>query len=730
MINTIRLQNFRQHLDRTFNFTPGINAIRGDNEAGKTTILEAFAYLVFGARALRESLDDVVTYDTPVSKLRVEGSLTHLGVVYTAYRAKSGAEVTFGSERVTGQTEVTRFFERLFGVDAEMAGKLMISSQKAIAASITAGPTDAGKMIEALANFDLIDEIVELAQTKLVSGVTTGVEARIEQLRGQVADVAPDEDLTALRRAVVDAEAEQARLAVGLSDLKQNREDLDVDLAKSILADEARLQDVISTAAYELDAIDRALAVEAPIAPAPADLEKARAAVEVDKHLAKALGLHAELVTAKIEDEWDKDLASLEAEAATVQERITKASEEQAAALESVGRSDAALNQARRTAAVNIATLEGKLVKEDACPFCDKDLTDVPEVVQRNSKFGKEIELVRKVAASTDEQLTRERGEQQSIADTAGKVVAEARAYLKELQSVLARNSKVELLYARAGDLIAVDRTTVPGLWTWAGPAMTGERPNVAAALKALEARQTAAVTFEATRAAQQAQRNALKVKQSAAVAARQSLLVKDANETLVEAAEIDVKLTAAGAALEAAKTALTAAQHALNTRFELQKQAALAAELTKKQLAAAEQELVDMQSNNALIKKVRAARPVITNKLWSIVLSSSSGHFSQVRGEPSSITRDEKMFRCNGKPAAGLSRSAEDMLGLSVRISLTKTFLSSLGFLILDEPGSACSSAREASMLGMLSTLGFEQIILVTHSDLCDAYSDNMIIV
>lgn len=729
MINQIRLQNFRKHLDRTFDFTPGINAIRGEVENGKTTILEGFSYLVFGARALKESLDDVVTYGTPVSKLRVDGVITHLGVIYTAYRAKSGAEVTFGSERVTGQTEVTKFFERLFGADAEMAGKLMISSQKAIAASITAGPTDAGKMIEALADFDMIEDIERLVQTKLVTGVTTSVEARILQLEGQVAEVVV-EDLAPLRNAVIDAEAEKVSAEIDMAYLTEKRSNLLVDLAKSILADEAALQRTIETTALELSQIDAALAVAAPIAPPPADLSAARAAVEAEKSYAKAAALHGELVKAAIGVEWDKDLESLEREAEETQAKSTMAEAKRQVAADEIGRIDKTLGEKRREVAVDIATLEGRLIKETTCAFCTKDLTDVPEVVQRNSQVGQDLELARQGAAAGEQRMGAERAAAVTLRDRYAAERKEADDYLADLRAVIARNDKVELLYAKAADFITVDRTTVPGLWTWTGPVISANRPDVAGALRALEARQTAAVQFEATRAAQQAQRNALKVKQDGAVLSRQTLQVKDAKETIAEAAELDLKLGAAREELALAQQELRMAQGTLATKVALQEQAARAAAQVKLQLKAAQAELVELGSNNALLKKLRAARPVITSKLWSIVLASSTGYFSQVRGEPSSISRDEKMFRVNGHPAAGLSGSAEDMLGLSVRIALTKTFLSGLGFLILDEPGAACSDSRESAMLGMLSTLGFEQILLVTHSDLCDAYADNMIIV
>ena len=101
------------------NFTPGINAIRAANEAGKSTALKAIAYAMFGSKALPETLEDTVTYGVPVSKLKVTLDFDHAGVAYSISRGKSGAELVTSGAVVTGQTEVTKYVERLLGTSAD-----------------------------------------------------------------------------------------------------------------------------------------------------------------------------------------------------------------------------------------------------------------------------------------------------------------------------------------------------------------------------------------------------------------------------------------------------------------------------------------------------------------------------------------------------------------------------------------------------------------------------------
>jgi DNA repair exonuclease SbcCD ATPase subunit len=729
VLRKITLSHFRQHIDREFTFGDGMNAIRGDNEQGKTTIFEAFTYFCFGVGALRESLEDVVTYHHPVSKLRVDCEIEHLGVTYRGYRGKSGAEVSFGNEKVTGQREVTKFFEKLFGTSADMAGKLMFASQKSLAESLKAGPTAAGKMIEDLANFDLIDRVAEAIAARRQTGNTAGVEGRIAALQAQLVET-PPEDLAPLR-----AEVEQAQAAVtgaeqGLAALRTSRAELDVEQARQIEQRKVQLDRLIETATVEIDDIERALAAPAVVGPTERELAAARAAVEEEKLYSRAAVLHAELVCADTSEQWDQNLASLEAEVTKTQGRV----EMETQTLNSVTQSMTDLERqhaaAMRDSDVKIAQLEGRLIKESTCALCQKDLADVPEVVRTNSELQAQINAVRAAAVTAAAAVRERHAELERDRLAARESLAEQQQYLKDLQAVIVANAKVEQLYARAADFISVDRSVVPGRWTWTGPAIAGERLDVVGALARLERAARAATADAAMRAEKQAQRERIKVRRDADTLERGSLQLKDALETLDMAQRLGADILSAEQALRLQQATLQRLRADLNTREALAAQAARQLEQTRAQLDAAQAELAAMQRYNLLIKKVRAARPVITNKLWNIVLGGVSKHLSEIRDTPSTITRADGTFKCNGFPVSGLSGSAEDMLGLAMRITLTRTFLPGANMLHLDEPGAACSDARETRMLGLLSKLDFGQIIMISHNPLVDAVADRIITV
>ena len=189
MLRTLTLKNFRKHEDSEFSFTDGLTVIRGSNEAGKTTIGESVMYALFGANMLRESLDAVVTYDKPESSLKVALTFQLDGVDYKIVRGKSGAELTYADQIVTGQRETRLFVERLLGCSADTAKLLMFADQNSIRGVLDKGGTAANGLVETLAQLGLIEELVDKVQSQLPAGNTKAVDAQIETISAQLGEV-------------------------------------------------------------------------------------------------------------------------------------------------------------------------------------------------------------------------------------------------------------------------------------------------------------------------------------------------------------------------------------------------------------------------------------------------------------------------------------------------------------------------------------------------------------
>jgi DNA repair exonuclease SbcCD ATPase subunit len=98
------------------------------------------------------------------------------------------------------------------------------------------------------------------------------------------------------------------------------------------------------------------------------------------------------------------------------------------------------------------------------------------------------------------------------------------------------------------------------------------------------------------------------------------------------------------------------------------------------------------------------------------MVLSAVSTYLTRMRKEPSEVVREGKTFLINGKPYTSYSGSALDLLGLGIRVALTKVFVPGADMLVLDEPFSACSADRTQACLAFAASAGFGQTIVITH--------------
>lgn len=700
MFTRLKLTNFRQHADISVDFQNGTVVILGSNEKGKSSLFEAIGYAMFGSTALRDPFAQVVTYGQKEATLKVELDFVLNGNQFSIRRSKSGAELDQGGELVvTGQDAVTKFVEGLLGASAKLCMDMMFATQNKLRGALQDGPSAAVKLIEVLANFELIDEIIGLAQEKLPTGNTTAVEERIRSL-SETTEPAPD--TTALSVTAMAAQDEVGAAQDNLATLRSAAEALApaAQAAKTQLTvhDSQRLQ--LHNANQELSRAQQALAelssAETTLAPSQDRIEELElvaqqyAQREVTAKAHKAV--HA-LTSGHVE--WEGTLESLQAEIATTQAAIAG--------------HQAAL-QAYREEAIK---LTGQLVKEETCGLCGKDLKDVPEVAQKNSALTPRI------------------AEAKAKAQTAQEELDSLKEGLNDLQQVLTLHGQRQRVLDTNASYVKLDTNFVPFHWTWIGGEIADMRdpgPELRAAKEAVRAAQVAAGRLE------QAQTTLAQVTSRVAALKVATEHLDKADEPLHAAVaahtEAQGKVEEAQQALQAAQQARDAAAADLRTAQALAEAWARQDAARKAQLKRAEKDLTDTNFNNALLKKLRSARPLIANELWSMVLASVSHYFTAIRGIPSTVTRDADGFKVNGQlvGGGGLSGSALDALGLSIRVALTRTFLPNARFFILDEPAAAADEQRELNMLGLISTVEFDQILLVTHSDLANSFASQVI--
>ena len=703
MFKRAKLTNFRQHRNLEVFFTAGVNAIRGENEAGKTTLLEAMAYVLFGARiALREALADVVTWGEKEASLKAELDVEIDGVLYLGKRSKSGAEIwREGADRplVTGVDECTKYWETLLGVPAKLSTNLMLANQASLRGALQQGAAAPVTLIQTLANFKIIDEIIALVMDEVPNGQTKAISERVQMLKDRLAEpvqaeggddleglvMAADADLQAYNDTLHQAEAATQAFAPTAQAAQTRLNNLEAARENNVRASRA-----LATAEAALDA------VEVPAAPDAEALPRLRAGLASAQNLAEVRRLRAKLeALGTPEAEWDEGEVEL-------RQAVTDAQNGLQALQEELQNTELALVRANAA-----------IIKETTCAFCDKDLTAVPEVLSKNK------ELNAKVAQS-----------QARIAATSHSMHV-SREELQALRAVLAEGARRDLVYAEAAKYIQLDRDYVPAHWTWTGPETSvGDQPDYAAQISAIEKAQSA---YDRAAGRQQQAQAAVQACTEARIAATQALAdataaAEGAEALLTEAHRLAEVFAAAQADADRAQATVRDTRAALNQALAVQREREQATARLRADLERDENLLTDTFKGNELLDRLRSARPVIADRLWSVVLASVSTYFSAIRGQASTVTRTAEGFQVNGKGIDGLSGSTLDALGLAIRIALTKTFLPNARFMVLDEPAAACSETREVNMLALVATANFDQVILVTHSSLCDTFADQMI--
>ena len=703
MLKRLKAKNFRKLVDTELTFAPGLTAVRGSNEAGKSTLLEAIAYALHGAKACREAIDDVVTWGEPKNSLKVELDIETDNVTYTVKRSPTGAEVWFSGRSepdVVGQTEVTNFMSRILGMDASAMNRLVFASQGGIRGALDEGPTATAEMIEKLADLTQIDDVLQLIVEHLPTGSTAGAEARLQQLQDQLADLKPVEKQ--------DWAAKKAEHSEEVSHFETQLDQAENDAAQITASVESKKREQQEAARQQARKVQLA-----------SDLERATTRLRGLQTWAQKEVIDTDTLTHEIEQ-----LANLASEVRLYEATApflplpevhwegSKASFDEEVEQLSADRTRVRAEGAE--AGTRIRVLKAQRVSSSVCGFCDQDVSQFPAVVEKNAQIDRELEELDHYLQGRDAVLKALDEDLNDLAVVVGGAIKRAEKL----------NRAVAL-----GKVVLDDLTYPPGA-TWVGPV-----PDEAA-LERLPALQKALKTAQEHNKEVEAARIQLPLAQESVERLRvelEGVVVVVVDEEDFErikllASEASAKLQGVKRDLQEARQALTRLESAEANEQQMlalyeQAKANLVAQITQ-----ARAEIEEIGFNNELLKAVRAARPIVAEAVWNMVLSAVSTYFSELRQEECVVQRQGKIFTVNGKGIGGLSGSTKDILGLAIRLALTKTFLPNASFLLLDEISAACDPERTAVMLGFLQATGVPQTILVTHELESEAVADNLI--
>ena len=157
-LNSVRLCNFRQHVDTRIAFDTGLTGIIGPNGTGKSTILEAIAWALYGmpaARGTRESIR--FNRAPPRSQVKVELDFELGGHRYLVSRGLTNAELYLDgssapiANTITGVTELLR---RRLGMSLDEFYNTYFTGQKELSVMAAMGPSERAQFLSRVLGYE------------------------------------------------------------------------------------------------------------------------------------------------------------------------------------------------------------------------------------------------------------------------------------------------------------------------------------------------------------------------------------------------------------------------------------------------------------------------------------------------------------------------------------------------------------------------------------------------
>ena len=706
MLGNLKLTNFRRHRDIAVSFTDGIQALRGANEMGKSSLLESVSYALFGSKALRTPLEQAVTWGEDVKTLKVELEFISGGVVHSFKRGKSGAEVIKNGEVfVTGQNEVSSFAASLLGADLTSSNKLLFASQNGLRGALEEGPKALSQMIEDLAGFDAFDTILDAAQEKLSLGSPSLLEERLKGAMQTLATASesmptkPDANAHALAVAEIEAEIEAHKASVP-------------DFAAKATAANTALTDA-STLYLKADALSTGVTrAQERVNLATATVAGHQA--NAGKVVPEVLPLQIELANAEAWDVASKAYAVFKS--LPVGDRYEGTVDAFEAAIADVRKS---LKEKERDLidldqAINAA--HARRLNHTNCQTCGQDVTHLASVVETNAKV--DADLVRLTPQKAD----------------VVEVVRVQQLKAQALEGYRSFERQLVPFSAKLSKYVTFDDTQYPSLILWSGCVPPIEGPDTKALKEALTKAEADVKAIEQAQTRlemAQGQLNEATTELAKAQADLAGFAAPSTDDILDLTAARDstaLNLTVAEGNVIIKRQALSALKAEFTSAQTLWSSMHARVEDAEKVIANCQGDIENLGFNNALVKKLRNIRPAVADKLWNTILASVSVMFSQMRNEESWVTKGKDGFRVNAQSVESLSGSTLDLLGLAIRCALLKTFLPQCGLLILDEPAAAIDISRTEALVGFIAGAGFQQTLLVTHETVSSNIADNLI--
>jgi exonuclease SbcC len=729
MIKSVRLKNFKKHGNLEVEFAQGMNVIRGANSAGKSTVLNAIAYALYGTQAVPGTSNTLVKHGEKSMEVAVDFTLG--GKNYTIRRGKTSAAVLEDGKIVaTGSTPVSEWVIDHFGADVADFLTFSYSRQGETAALLTLGATQLQKKIERLAKVDLIEKVLS-ALTKRANILEGKISSTV------VEDTREDKDrLKEMRKEHKALIEEQMRLqeivkiqseVVAEHQAKlgemQPLADKAAELNAAIKDTEKMLEDHLDLCEHYSDELeDHPESIEGELKIAAETLKDAEAGF---KQLVNATEQVNNLKGSLTQiQEW------LETDGYPALERYNKLKPE----LEQLEIRRAEVEKQLETVSADIASVEAKLkskkreLKSGVCSECKRPFEDFdPDAVSSEiKKLEEKLTELRRQSGSLSSELAGVKKAENTLVDDIHDVYGlnipeivqkqqAAHQKLKEKYEKFVESVDGEADIEKAMQKITKLTERVNDL-----KAKKKRRDEILQALTESEAKAARAKDALSLYRAEldelgddvPSESDILSVKETINAAQ------KETDEATKKLWEVTPKLNLLKSQIEAVEKTIEKAEHNKQVLRNLKKSYDMTKELSK---------------------FLRNRRSEYLSNVWDTILGRASEIVRQSTSEMDEpideILLDEKnrfLFRSGEHvfPVQGGAGGCQtEMLGVAMRLALSDVFYEEdAGFMLLDEASSQMSDENALNLAAMLSATG-KQIVYVTHRTTEQLTAENVIL-
>ncbi len=780
VLSSVELKNWKTFTDRTFDFREeGLTGIVGSNGSGKSSIVDAIVWCLYGSRPKDVKKDelrnDQMDYSKEITLVRV--TFTYAGQTIEAFRQMKGKGHTVsaglfvdGKETViaTGGT-VESWVTNRIGMDAKGFTTAIIVPQKQLDQLVDERPENQRKHIERLAGIEEMNDAVQKAreianeldkELKLLPGSETDVDAavayydtlvaKLKRLESRLetlstnesnAKITLDKAIASFRESkdifdkssriknqwviasnkLESTESQLSNFELAVKDLEDSIGEIDFEKRAELQAEYRTVTQQMTAASSEFAAKEaNRKSIINDIASADRDIENSR----VTKEQAEA----------KLEDavKLSKTMESL----STLNDKHKASNERQHGVQADLGRIKGSISELTES----IGTLEaalGDLTHSATCPTCHQGLED-PSGLLNN--FKRTLENLKNDEISKKQELT---ACHEEIEDIRRQIQSlnEVETYINNARSTLERmNNAHDELSRKANEL--QERLSNLG---------EANADAHAESLNALESRRTEIVQegellSQAIKDLERLNGNKQELEKLQNVKNEQESEVNNLFELLKSFGDIDD--LEESMAFQDNQVEELRASH--NGSFSEMKNAETERASLSAQVESAEHimhmeetnfnkkvaKLALLEEKTAIVdllveyRKERVARiaPELSTAASELISSMTNGKFIEV------IVADDfktDVIKDNGQvySIAQLSGGEKSVVALALRIAISSLISNDdAGLLWLDEALPAQDSERRTAILNVLRSVPIQQIVMINHTHEAEDIVDEVI--